>query len=573
VSPQRKKKPPAVARPAGASSGDGDALAGDERPWGRVPAPLIAAAVAFLVYAPSLAGGFFYDDGQVVVTNASIRDLAALRDILLYEPSRPLLNLTWALNYAAGGLEPWPYHLVNVLIHCGNAALLASLFFWMARRFEMSNPRATALLGACLYAANPMAAETVAYVASRSSALCALFAYGCLRVTAGVLSGGSRSRLVASIVLFLLALATKEEAAALPFLLLLLDYFFVAEQKLSVLKQRMWIHAGFLAALPLGLLARRVVTGSWLPAPAIPTELYLLTQWAAFPLYLLRAILPFDPAFYRYHLPAPWPPDAITMGFCLLTLALVVLLVRRRREWPEWAFAVACLAAGLLPSSSLVALQEMVVDHRAYLGSFGIAFALGVLLWRVGGARLGILVVVLFAARSVHYEWVLGDPVRAWEDAVRRAPTSPDALCALAESYAARQDPRAEALFKQAVALNPGHYRYWANLGLYYGERGRPQEAADNLRAAADRAPREASVRDYLGQVLVSLGRDDEATAEFEAAIAAEPRVAQSYVNLALLSLRKGQPERARTLLNQAAPLASSSEEAEQIAALRGQLP
>jgi protein O-mannosyl-transferase len=563
VSGKRKRKPALAAVPADER----------QRPAGRIPAPLVAAAVAFVVYAPSLAGGFFYDDGQVVVTNASIRDLGALRDILLYEPSRPLLNLTWALNYAASGLEPWPYHLVNVLIHCGNAALLASLFYWMARRLDVPEPRATALLGACLFAANPMAAETAAYVASRSSALCALFAFGCLRVTAGVLSGGPRSRLVVSFALFLLALATKEEAAAVPFLLLLLDYFFVAEQRFFALKQRLWIHAGFLGLLPLALLARRVVTGSWLPPPAIPIDLYVLTQWAAFPLYFLRALVPFDPAFYRYHLPAPWPPDAITVGGCLLTLALVVLAERRRREWPQWSFALACLAAGLLPSSSLVALQEMVVDHRAYLGSFGIAFALGGLLWRLGGTRLGILVVVLFAARSVHYEWVLADPVRAWEDAVRRAPTSPDALCALAESYAAREDPRAEALFKQATALNPGHYRYWANLGLYYGERGRLQEAVAAVRAAAERAPREATVRDYLGQMLVALGRDDEAVAEFEAAIAAEPRVAQYYINLAVLSLRKGRTERARTLLGTAAPLASSSEEARQITALREQLP
>ena len=63
------------------------------------------------------------------------------------------------------------------------------------------------------------------------------------------------------------------------------------------------------------------------------------------------------------------------------------------------------------------------------------------------------------------------------------------------------------------------------------------------------------------------------AAVEFEAAIAAEPFFAQAYINLAILSLRKGQPERARTLLNTAAPLASSSEEALQIRELRRQLP
>lgn len=543
-----------------------------EMKWWLARAPLVAAAVAFLVYAPSLAGGFLYDDGNLILRNPSIRDLRAVGTILRYEPARPLLNLTWGLNYAVGGLTAWPYHLVNIAIHAANAALLFSLFLWMGQRLKRPDPRPAALLGACLFAASPMAAETVAYVASRSSALGALFALASLRVAVGVLGGGPRSRLGLSLALFLLALVTKEEAAALPFLLLLLDFFFVAGQRWSDLRKRILIHACFLGLVPLGLVARWWVTGSWLPAPAIPPGLYLLTQWAAFPLYFFRALVPFDPAFYRYHRPASWPPDAPTLALALLAVTLALVVLRRRREWPEWAFAVLCLAAGLLPSSSLVALQEMVVDHRAYLGSFGVAFAVGGLLWKLGQARLGILVVALLAARSLHYEWVLADPVRAWEDAVRRAPTSPDAICALAESYKARNDPRAEALFKEAVRLNPRNARYWANLGVYYTERGRLEEAAKAMGAAAREAPGDAAIRDLLGIVFEGLGRDDEARAEFEAALAAEPDFAQAHINLAALLLRRGDQARARVLLETASRLPIEPQEADRIVKLQRQL-
>jgi tetratricopeptide (TPR) repeat protein len=529
--------------------------------------------VAFLVYAPSIAGGFLYDDGNLIARNPSIRDLRAIRTVLAYEPARPILNLTWALNYALGGEAPWHYHLVNVLVHAGSAALLASLFLWMARRLKRSDAQASALLGACLFAATPMATETVAYVASRSSALAALFALACLRLAAGVLDGGARSRLLLAFGLFLLALGTKEEAAAVPLLLLLLDYFFVAEQRLKNLRPRLWIHACFLAVVPLGLLARRLVTGSWLPPQAIDLHAYLVTQWAAFPLYLFRAIVPFDPAFYRHHPPAAWPPDAFTIGWGLVALVVAVLAFRFRREAPEWSCAVACLAAGLLPSSSLVALNEMVVDHRAYLGSLGIAFAVGGLVHRVGRFRLGLPIVVLFAARAISYEWVLGDPVRAWEDAVRRAPTSADALCALAESYAERADPRAEAAFVQTTRLFPENYRYWANLGLYYSETGRLERAVPALREAVRRAPQEALVRDYLGQLLLRLGREDEAVAEFEAALTGVPPSAQPYTNLAEVLLRRGQYERARALLDTAMLLTSTPQEADRIIGLRKRLP
>nr|MBP9948388.1 hypothetical protein [Vicinamibacteria bacterium] len=247
--------------------------------------PLVAAALAFLVYLPSLAGGFVYDDGELILRNPSIRSLDNLGVVLRYEPSRPLLNVTWALNYAFGGLDPWHYHLVNVLIHAGNAALLASLFLWMAQRLKLAQAGPVALLGACIFGASPMAAETVAYIASRSSALSALFTLASLRVSVSVLEGGPRRRLFAAMGFFFLALATKEEAAALPLILILLDYFFVSGQRVAALKGRVWLHACFVAVVPLGLVARRLVTGAWLPPQVIDPGLYLLTQTAAFPLY------------------------------------------------------------------------------------------------------------------------------------------------------------------------------------------------------------------------------------------------------------------------------------------------
>jgi protein O-mannosyl-transferase len=573
--PASPQAPRAVADATAASDtrSANDSAAQRADPWWLRRASLVAAAVAFLVYAPSIAGGFLYDDGNLIVRNPSIRDLGAIRTILMYEPARPVLNLSWALNYALGGDAPWHYHLVNVLVHAVNAALVASLFLWLARRLKLGEARAIALVGACLFAATPMAAETVAYIASRSSALVALFALACLRLAAEALESGRRAQLALAFACFLLALATKEEAAAIPLLLLLLDYFFVAGQRVAALRPRWWIHAGFLVVIPLGLVARRLVTSSWLPPQAIDLRVYLVTQWAAFPLYLLRAIVPVDPAFYRYHAPATWPPGALTVGWAVVTLVVAVLAFRFRREAPAWSFAVAALAAGLLPSSSLVALNEMVVDHRAYLGSLGVAFAVGGLVHRLGRLRLGVLVVALCAARAVAYERVLADPVRAWEDAVERAPTSADALCALAESYAERKDPRAEEAFVRATRLFPENQRYWANLGLYYGEAGRYERAVPALREAVRRAPQEALVRDYLGQVLLRLGREDEAIAELEAALTGVPPSAQPYTDLAEVLLRRGQHERARALLATALSLSGTQEETDRILALRKRLP
>jgi Tfp pilus assembly protein PilF len=525
------------------------------------------------VYLPSVWGSFLYDDQHVIVDNRSIRDLRDLRTVALAEKARPLLGLTWGLNFAISGLRPWSYHLGNVLIHAANTALVASLFLWLGRRRGWPEAEQKALAGACLFAVSPMAAETVAYVSSRSTALAALFALATLRLAADCLTRRAPARLVLALACFAAALASKEEAAAVPLFLLLIDYLFVAGGRFEEVVLRARIHVPFWLLPATALLARRLATGGWLPPPALDLGRYLLTQVSIFPLYLWRAVVPLDPAFYRGQAPAAWPPSSWTVLGVAVTLALAALAVVTRHRRPDVSLAILWLAAGLLPSSSVVPLKEMAVDHRAYLGNAGVDFGLGSLLWRAGGARATALVTALLAVRTLHYEWVLADPERAWADAARRAPGAAEAQRGLGEAYAARGDPRAEGALRRAVTLEPGDYQSWSNLGGLYVSAGRMQEAEAAMRTAARLAPDDARVRDNLAIVLIGLGREDEAAAELEAAVDADPTLAQPRIDLASLELRRGHADRARELLDEAARLVIDPDDATAILRLRQRLP
>ena len=78
---------------------------------------LVIAAVA--AYGRTFLVPFLYDDGDSIPDNASIRHLATA----FFPPAnasvsgRPFLNLSLALNYAAGGTAVWGYHAVNLAIH------------------------------------------------------------------------------------------------------------------------------------------------------------------------------------------------------------------------------------------------------------------------------------------------------------------------------------------------------------------------------------------------------------------------------------------------------------------------
>jgi Flp pilus assembly protein TadD len=543
-----------------------------ERGSWRRPA-LAAAALAALAFLPSLRGGFLYDDQHVVLDNRSIRSLGALGTILRYEPARPLLGLTWALNYAVAGPTPWPYHLVSLLVHAANAALVALLFLWMAERTDSPNPRRAAFLGACLFGVTPMAVETVAYVSSRSTALASLLVLSSLLLAVPALEGrSSRSRRAAAVAVFLLALATKEEAAALPLFLLLLDRFFVTGRSWRDAVARWRVHAPFVALPILGFLARRAATGQWLPPSQVAVGRYLATQVAAFPGYLVRALVPIDPAFYRGAPFASWPPDAATLAGWTGSAVVAVGAFWARRRWPLVTFAIAWLAAGLLPSSSIVPLKEAVVDHRAYLGGAGVLFAVGAALAGPGRGVVSAVLVALLTARSIHYQGVLADPARAWEDAVRRAPSAAEAHLGLGEAYAASHDPRAEESLRRAIALDPRSPRGWANLGALYAEAGRLDEAEQAMRNAAREAPWDARLHDNRGLLLQALGREDEAVAEFEAAILGQPPLAQPRIRLAAILIRRGDKARALAVLQDATRLELDEEDARAIEALWARL-
>uniref|UniRef100_A0AAY4E2V9 dolichyl-phosphate-mannose--protein mannosyltransferase n=1 Tax=Denticeps clupeoides TaxID=299321 RepID=A0AAY4E2V9_9TELE len=82
---------------------------------------------------------------------------------------RPLCTLSFRLNYAAGGLDPWGYHLVNVVLHCAVTALFSGLACQLLGR------GCWALLAGLLFAAHPVHTEAVAGVVGRADVGAGLF--------------------------------------------------------------------------------------------------------------------------------------------------------------------------------------------------------------------------------------------------------------------------------------------------------------------------------------------------------------------------------------------------------------
>ena len=129
--------------------------------------------LAAILYANTLNNGFVYDDDYTVVNNVFISDFHNLTELLQknYFPSsgeityRPVVTLTYFIDYALYGLKPWGYHLTNVLLHAANGVLL---YIFLTLLFSGEGaPLVTALL----FLTHPVLTEAVNAISFREDLL------------------------------------------------------------------------------------------------------------------------------------------------------------------------------------------------------------------------------------------------------------------------------------------------------------------------------------------------------------------------------------------------------------------
>ncbi len=196
---------------------------------GRIWLPWIAAALAalaaFKVYEPALGGEFVFDDRYLPFLAPGATDLPLGRWL---GRTRPVLMLSFWLQLRVFGLEPYSYHIANLVLHLANSALV---FLILRRLMDRAAPgegriKLLSAFGAALFLLHPLQTESVSYVASRSEVLSATFLLGAFAVFLHR-RGEAISFLPAgtALALFAAAFLTKEHTAVLPALFLLTDYY------------------------------------------------------------------------------------------------------------------------------------------------------------------------------------------------------------------------------------------------------------------------------------------------------------------------------------------------------------
>ncbi|MEL6107289.1 MAG: tetratricopeptide repeat protein [Planctomycetota bacterium] len=223
---------------------------------------LLLVVATLLSYLGSFRGQFIFDDHDAIVANQDIQGLrpAAIRST--YGITRQVVAYTVAFNFWLGGLEPFGYHVVNLLIHMAASVVLLQIVSrllvrsawprWsQLRGRRLSNAVGWISFGAAMiFALHPLQTSAVTYIIQRMESLSALFYL--LMVLSAVRAFGSRHAWrwnAISVAFFGMAIFSKEHTITAPAIVLMLDRAFLSRRWDVVLRRRWPLYLAYCVPL------------------------------------------------------------------------------------------------------------------------------------------------------------------------------------------------------------------------------------------------------------------------------------------------------------------------------------
>ena len=365
---------------------------------------LVALLVTAVVYAGGLNGPFLFDDHIHITQNRWVKidslgwlDLAQAwhSSFSAFPSNRPLAQLSFGINHALSGLDPWAFKTTNLAIHLLSGLLVYAFIRLVLRALaggttlsQRDTFVATAV--AAVWLLHPMHVSTVLYAVQRMTGLSTLFTLAALssyfwgRIRIAEERSGALW-ILGAIPLAALGFLAKENAVLLPLLLLVSELTVL--RGVSAGHQRRFVRAAWILMVALPLLAGAAY---FFTHPGLlnydgrpfSLEERVLTQTRILWLYVQWLFIPDISAFGLFHddialsTGLTSPITTLISAIGLLGATLAALLTCRRL--PVFSFAVLFFLAGHALESSVFPL-EMVFEHRNYLPSVGLLFLLAYL--------------------------------------------------------------------------------------------------------------------------------------------------------------------------------------------------
>lgn len=509
------------------------------------------------------------DDYSVIVNNSDIRSWSNFLDNTF--PGRPLREISYLLDYSLFKLDPWGYHIQNILWHAINCWLV----YLLAIRINLS--KQVAILSAFFFLLHPIHVEVVANSSHRKDSLALAFLLMALLSYINIFeqkTNVSRIRwLVFTIILWITAFFAKGNTLIFPFIAIAYEYAMVPADKRLIIRWKQMVPMGcisfvvalvawycYISTLPTFKMA---VIGGFVKTENLTSfsfYAYLLMILKSFAFMFLKMIFPVKLSMeYIYPVPKslfdPW------VIFTLIMIPLCCVVANRwRKTNPTMLFLLALSAILWIPTSNLFwQFSYFAADRYMYAPSVGLCI-LAVqyseekfsAVWRYAH-YCWLVVFCLCTVLTWNQTKVWQTDISLYSNMLKVSPRSLEAMVGLANAcYTLADYDKSASYAQQALERDRTDFRPYLILGNIEFAHGRLKEALQLFLEANNKNPLSPEVHNVLGSVYDEMGKTGEAIESFKTALALRQEYFEAYTNLGVTYERSNNLTEAEIMLKKA---------------------
>ena len=462
----------------------------------------------FLIYSPSLQNDFIWDDTHLIVNNPDIKSFKntarVFQSYLFPEVGgsnfyRPIQTFSFMIDYVLWQLNPFGYHLTNLIFYMLNVLLI---YFLVNRIF--GNPDVS-FLTSLIFAVHPVNTEAVTYIAGRADPLGTFFFLAAFLMYIRYRANEKNpAAFLLSIALFSMALLTKEAMLIFPLVLILYDALILNQNSISPKTIRNYlpyflvlilyaVFRLFIKGLPLGLMR----------SPPFCVSIFTISKVIV--LYFGILIFPLALHMERIQLFETYIGDPQVAASLIAMILIGILSVAAYRRSKKIFFCISFFFLTLMPMLNVSFLNAVMAEHWLYLPSIGFYSLVSLGIVRVldfkrpfikqpaaGKLIMAILVMFLifFLIRTTlrNVEW--GNQVQFYKNMLRNSPYSARGHVNMGSIYiTANNFKLARQELKTAVKINPMDPFAYHALGVLDYMEGKKKDAVKHWKQVLDIAP------------------------------------------------------------------------------------
>lgn len=524
-------------------------------------APFAVLALTALIYIRALYNGFAsWDDDNYILNNDFIRNFSiqgfkAIFSSFYFANYHPLTTLTYWFEYSLFGLNPLPYHLLNVLLHLLNTWLVYKL------AEKLSGKKITALLVALFFAIHPMHVESVAWISERKDVLYTAFYLLSLLMYLRFLKAENKTKLyIAALLLFVCSLLSKSAAVTLPIILIAIDLYQGRKFSVKMIVEKIPF---LLLSILFGILAilsqqsTESISDLSLSYPFID-RIFLISSAVSF--YIVKLFAPLGLSAMHYFPEThggslPWM-YYVSLPFILL---LCWLVIRRSSFRKEILFGAGFFLIAISVMIQLIPVGfALTAERYTYVAYIGLFYFIAQ--W-IAGLKNGQLkstaftVVIIFAIIFSYQSWsrigVWKDGKTLFSDVIEKYPESFHAYWIRGNIKNNDEDLQGALQdFNKSVEYRPGFVFGLINRADVKTKLLDYKGALDDMNIAIKLKDDVSEAYNNRGMAYDGLGDTMKALQDYNKAILINPKLAKAYNNRGVLKANIGNTAGAQQDIN-----------------------